>query len=339
MRFSSAGEPAASRRLTCAPSDSCRLGLLPSLPPTSPAPTSILASLDGLARHIRRCCRILKATCAGNECCFVTPRPSARRSKGSTSKCSKAHKEEVSPTPAPIGPAATRSGVEPLTLELKGMDCADCLAKVTTALQRLPSYVSARSPQRTVGSSSPSTSCRVNPLNLDYLRGLATLAYDPEVITPDAISRFVGRATGFGITTVGKQNARSAAHLTLPIKFGQQPPASVLDRYNTRVRTDAGGFVELSFAVQGDQARNPRDILDELVACDPQLVPFALLEEAQDRVAQDLRRTAYRTFIACLLSIPILVLAWAPLPERKITYGIVSLIFTTLIEVSDEGSG
>lgn len=100
-----------------------------------------------------------------------------------------------------------------------------------------------------------------------------------------------------------------------------------------RHRTEFGGFEELSISVQGEKVQQPRDVLAQLDPFGPELLPVAALEGADDRVARDLRRIALRTFAACILSVPVLVFAWAPLPARPVVYGGLSVGLTTLIEV------
>jgi Cu2+-exporting ATPase len=72
----------------------------------------------------------------------------------------------------------------------------------------------------------------------------------------------------------------------------------------------------------------------ELAEYGPQLLPVDAIGRVDDRVAQDLRRIVLRTLSIIVLAIPVLVLAWAPLPERPLAYGIVSVVFTTLIQVA-----
>ena len=52
-----------------------------------------------------------------------------------------------------------------------------------------------------------------------------------------------------------------------------------------------------------------------------------------DELPMSIRATACSTSLSWVLTIPILVLAWAPLPRHTITYGLVSLILATLIQV------
>ena len=54
---------------------------------------------------------------------------------------------------------------------------------------------------------------------------------------------------------------------------------------------------------------------------------------SHDEVSTTIRATAYMTVISSVLTIPILVLAWAPLPKHTITYGAVSLALATVIQI------
>lgn len=190
------------------------------------------------------------------------------------------------------------------------MDCVDCLPKVSRALSRLPS---------------------VKPLDLDFLGGLSTLLYDPEMITPEAIARYVARATAFDVRAIGTK-ASTTSRVTLPFKFKGSPPLDILNAFDIHERTELGGITEISFSVQGEMARRPREVLAELEPFGPELLPVSALDRGNDRVTRDLHRIALRTALASLLSIPVLVIAWAPLPERPIPYGIVSVVLTTLIQ-------
>lgn len=62
--------------------------------------------------------------------------------------------------------------------------------------------------------------------------------------------------------------------------------------------------------------------------------PFSLAPpKSYDEVPMDIRVTAYTTAFSSLLTIPILVLTWAPLPKHTIAYGAVSLALATVIQI------
>ena len=54
---------------------------------------------------------------------------------------------------------------------------------------------------------------------------------------------------------------------------------------------------------------------------------------SHDEGSKAMRATAYITVISSVLTIPILVLAWAPLPKHTIAYGAVSLALATIIQI------
>ena len=54
---------------------------------------------------------------------------------------------------------------------------------------------------------------------------------------------------------------------------------------------------------------------------------------SHDEESTAMRATAYITVISSVLTIPILVLAWAPLPKHTIAYGAVSLALATIIQI------
>lgn len=49
--------------------------------------------------------------------------------------------------------------------------------------------------------------------------------------------------------------------------------------------------------------------------------------------AYHMRKMGFMTLLSILLTIPVLILAWAPLPDRPILYGAISLAFATIIQV------
>jgi Cu2+-exporting ATPase len=162
---------------------------------------------------------------------------------------------------------------------------------------------------------------------------LASLLYDGNIITSEAIARYVTRATGFGTKPLGRQDGGDNSPMTLPLKFAVEPPSLAFEPYDVRRRPELGGFVEVTFPVRGEHARQPRDVMKELEQFQPRLLPGDVSELAGDRVLRDLRNVAWRTIAASLLSIPVLVIAWAPLHERPFVYGVVSVILTTFIQV------
>ncbi|KAJ7040952.1 E1-E2 ATPase-domain-containing protein [Mycena alexandri] len=274
-------------------------------------------SAHRLSATIRKCCRLFEVFCVQKPCCFSPALPPKKGRPVSVSIPSKC-KQLAQPIPAKhASDNLTRSFPdestgEPLKLEITGMDCADCCMKVSRALSSLPS---------------------IKRMHLGYIEAVASFLYDPEAITPEAIARYVARATGFTIRPIGTEDARPATYITLPITFSHPPPAHILAQLSPRHRNELHGFTEISFPIRGDGARQPRQVLAELAEYGPALLPSDALGKMDDRVSKDLRRIALRTLCTILLAIPVLILAWAPLPGSSFAHGLASVILTTLIQV------
>ncbi|KAJ7069131.1 E1-E2 ATPase-domain-containing protein [Mycena amicta] len=274
-----------------------------------------------LSTVIRKCCRLFEASCAQKPCCFSPP---LVRKKGRAVSVSVSVAVPPSqckqPEPIPAEYASDNlthsspdeSTGEPLTLEITGMDCADCCIKVSRALSRLPS---------------------IKRVDLAYIEATASFLYDPEIITPEAIARYVARATGFTIKPIGKEDILPSTHITLAVTFSHPPPAEILAPLSPRHRNELRRFTEISFPIRGDGARQPRQVLAELAEYSPVLVSPDALGKMDDRVSKDLRRIALRTLGIILLAIPVLILAWAPVPGSSLAHGLSSVILTTLIQL------
>jgi len=199
-----------------------------------------------------------------------------------------------------------------LTLEVSGMDCADCAMKVTRAVERL---------------------ANVDLLDFNYFTGHATVTHDPEITTARSITNFVARATGFAVNPLIQDDTNDpTTHNSLPLKFSKPIPEDVLSRFDVRSKGEAGGYMEVSFMAKGAAARSSREVMAELAAYGPTLVDADLIQKARDRVTHDFKSVGLRTSAIIILAIPVLILAWAPLPRNPIAYGAASVALTTLIQ-------
>ncbi|KAF8063296.1 heavy metal translocatin [Lyophyllum atratum] len=199
---------------------------------------------------------------------------------------------------------------ETLQLEIRGMDCASCMPKVGRALEHLPS---------------------VTPINLDYFSGTANLRYDPDTITTTAIIAYVARATGFGVKALsGESGGVSATTVTLSLLFSSMPPSEAFDDFDTQICSNPH-IIEISFPVDAHNSRRPREVLQQFKPFGAALVPPGK-DGNLDMAMRDLISVGFRTLACAILSIPVLVLAWAKLPSRPILYGAISAGFTTLIQ-------
>ena len=63
--------------------------------------------------------------------------------------------------------------------------------------------------------------------------------------------------------------------------------------------------------------------------------PLSLAPLSSDQVATDaghLRRALYVTLLSMIFTIPVLIMAWAPLPPHTIAYGCISLVLATMVQ-------
>lgn len=198
-----------------------------------------------------------------------------------------------------------------LELEIRGMDCIDCLPKVERALGKLDSVDSAE---------------------LDYLSGIASLIYDPDVITPDVISGYVAHATGFNVKARNPDLSRDRnTYITLPLYFANNPPRSAFEGYDVEDGQNSR-IVEVRFPIHGKASKRPRDVFNHFKAYGAQLASQSS-EYSRNAATHDLIIVALRTAVCAVLTIPVLVLVWAKLPHRPVIYGAISVGLTTAIQV------
>jgi cation transport ATPase len=281
------------------------------------SPTDIAASyLGAYTNNLRTCCQALVQYCVRRSCCFVSP--TSKEILSSPFSVYSADDPSIPPNDKVTTMLRTdvRSSQdvlnprEKLQLEIRGMDCVDCVPKVGRALSQLPSITSTTT---------------------DYYAGIAELQYDPETISPTAIAAYVARATGFSVKAVtALAHGTAGVSIALPIAFSTIPPPEAFDGFNTRPDLNSR-TIEVSFPVHVDSPLRPREVLDQFKAYGAELVPPG--SDVRDGIAtRDLLLVGARTITCALLSIPVLVFAWADLPHRPVLYGGISVGLTTLIQ-------
>lgn len=273
-------------------------------------------TIHELARILKRCCQRLRSICPANDCCFVSVPQGVASSVINNGEIDLKLDSALPPDPPcfnkPTSQLQVTDSTTRLTLEVSGMDCADCAIKVTRAVERL---------------------ANVDLLDFSYFTGRATVTHDPEITTARSIANFVARATGFAVNPLIQEDTNdSTTHNSLPLKFSKSIPQDVLSRFDVRSKAEAGGYIEVFFMAKGAAGRSSREVMAELAAYGPTLVDADLIQKAQDRVTQDFKSVGLRTIAIIILAIPVLILAWAPLPRNPIAYGAASVGLTTLIQ-------
>ena len=196
------------------------------------------------------------------------------------------------------------SGLQNVSVVFQGSSCPGCIRKVSRALESMPFLHNLR--------------LRTVPLQ-------ATFDVEITKISIRGMMQAVRTKTGRHCERVGEGWQKlvvlsdSAVHLVNSI-----PPKGVMDMERLRkdtlcIRYDAGeiGARELLKVLQAE-TRFPID-----------LAPA----EAYDEIPVDVRRTGCLTCLSSVLTLPILILAWAPFPKHKLRYDVTSLVLATLIQI------
>ena len=79
-----------------------------------------------------------------------------------------------------------------------------------------------------------------------------------------------------------------------------------------------------------------RDLLERSFGTPLSLVPLSS-DHATAAETEHLRQSLYTTLLSALLTIPVLIMAWAPLPPHEIAYGSSSLALATLVQLTVAG--
>ncbi|CAE7182071.1 unnamed protein product [Rhizoctonia solani] len=199
------------------------------------------------------------------------------------------------------------AGRRQLVLAIQGMDCPGCSPRVVRALTSFSS---------------------VADCHVDVFAGRATVSYHPGKAQPDEMARHVVASTGFQCQVeddqvIGKDIRRMRVQLSRPLG-GERPKLEGVQVIDEK----ASGLVEVEYETD----INPRDVLASFVPWDGVYVPPSR-ESGVDSAQREVVRLLRLTVFSAILTLPVLVLAWAPLPPRPTAYGAVSLAMTTIIQV------
>lgn len=191
---------------------------------------------------------------------------------------------------------------EHVVLRFRGPNCTGCAKKIFKSLNSLSAL----------------RGLRTNPILLQ-----AEFDVDTKLLPVSDIIDFVRKATGYACERVTKHWQEIEA--IVPDGFeqlvGEGFPAGVKDIVFTSKNTAS---------IQYDaETVGARDLLNTRFGTRLVLAPTRTCDDTTGQ----LRRTAYLTCLSSILTIPILILSWAPLPAHKVAYGAVSLILASAVQV------
>ncbi|KAH6629851.1 E1-E2 ATPase-domain-containing protein [Boeremia exigua] len=209
----------------------------------------------------------------------------------------------------PIDVEKSSAGIEHIVLSISGMTCTGCETKL----------------QRTLGT-------------LPYLRNLRTslvlaraeFDIDHRIASVEDVIRHLSRTTEFRCEQVSMQGSsfelvckgRAAV-----VADGKWPVGVVeiraLDKDTVRVAYDASTV-------------GARDLVERGWESAMQLAPMRL-DASLDAGKRHVWHMGLMTLLSACLTIPVLVMAWAPLPRREVAYGSASLALATIVQVCVAG--
>ena len=213
--------------------------------------------------------------------------------------------QEISPHSDVSDPEKGLSGKEHVILSISGMTCTGCETKLQRTLANVQS---------------------VSRLKTSLVLARAEFDVDISSSSVAGVIKHIERTTEFKCERVSNQGA--TLDLIVPgdpaefIK-GVWPPGVtdiiVVDKKTVRVAFDA-------------KIIGARDLVEKGWGT-PITVAAPRADPTLEAGSKHVRHVGYMTLLSAILTIPVLVLSWAPLPERKIAYSSACMALATLVQV------
>ncbi|KAK7924813.1 copper-transporting ATPase 2 [Apiospora marii] len=201
------------------------------------------------------------------------------------------------------------AGVEHAVVSVTGMTCTGCETKLV----------------RTLGSFQG-----VKNLKTSLIMSRAEFDYDPRAISAADLIRQLEKKTGFVCEEISTKGASIDVLPTGDVpEFAQQAlPLGV-----TAMAATDNSTVRISF---DPKVVGARDLMERAFGAHLELAPTRQ-DSGLDAGSKHVRHMGYMTVFSAALTIPVLVLAWAPLSDRPVTYGAASLALATIVQVAVAG--
>ena len=205
------------------------------------------------------------------------------------------------------------AGVErrKMIMSIEGMDCPSCAIRVTKALNTIPSV----------------TQPKVNAFAAE-----ATLMYDIGTISPDEVAQRVTALTGFICKfeqELREEDLMKTLWVSVPIKWDDNELPNGVAIKGRKLMKNKGNLLEVQY---DSTIIQPRDVVAGFEPWDGEYVPLERVREPS-QASKDLWLLLRRTVLSAIATIPILVFAWAPLPNRPVLYGSISLALATFVQL------
>ncbi|THW78416.1 heavy metal translocatin [Aureobasidium pullulans] len=225
----------------------------------------------------------------------------ARTNKPKTSCCAE---KAVTPLAVKVkDPERGMSATEHVVLGISGMTCTGCETKL----------------KRTLGS------LAISNLKTSVVLGRAEFDLDPIIMSASDVVLHLQRTTEFKCTEMTSRGSEIHVIPACNIKefLRQDWPVGV-----TSMETAGNSLVRICFDAKVIGARH---LLQELQPA-AKLAPYSG-DSSLLAGSKHVRNIGFMTVLSAVLTIPVLVLAWAPLSPKPVIYGSVSLALASVVQI------
>ncbi|EHK47677.1 hypothetical protein TRIATDRAFT_291026 [Trichoderma atroviride IMI 206040] len=261
------------------------------------------------------CCKPLKqdtakATKRGcvDSCCSKD-RPTSPQGSCSDICCSSAMPDPVlniekAPIPAITDMENQGTGKEHVVLSVSGMTCTGCETKLNRTLATVPA---------------------VKDLKTSLILSRAEFNIDLRLGSVEEVMKHLERTTEFKCERV--QNKGSSLDFIVPNELSKFLGQIWLDGVIDMARVD-DQTVRVTF---DPKIVGARDLTEKIWGPPVTLAPLRG-DVSLEASSKHVRHVGYTTLLSAILTIPVLVMAWAPLPEKKVAYSSASFALATIVQ-------
>ncbi|KAJ5189677.1 hypothetical protein N7491_008278 [Penicillium cf. griseofulvum] len=197
------------------------------------------------------------------------------------------------------------TGKEHVALSISGMTCTGCETKLNRTLATVPA---------------------VKDLKTSLVLSRAEFNIDLSLCSVEEVMKYLERTTEFKCERV--QNQGSSLDVIVPDEpsnfISQMWPEGVLDMALVDKQT-----VRVAF---DPKIVGARDLTEKIWGTRIELAP-PRGDPSLEAGSKHVRHVGYMTLLSAVLTVPVLVMAWASLPEREVAYSSASLTLATIIQV------